>query len=168
MPPSPSFNEPIQVVELVVPRCSLSFGVGPCTANLTKGPYCYQQWGGCLARAAFNDEATIKWRFMKKRARGMALYESVGSALATDPFYMLESVSTEESRINVGAVRSGDAPLGITGGVTIAFTDEPFDDHVGDPYRSLRPEIARDGGFWAKFFTRVPYFGNMRSPPTRG
>lgn len=161
MPPSASFNEPIQVVELVLKRCSLTFGEAPCTALLADGPYCYQQWGGCLAPAAFNDEATIKWRFMKKRARAMKLYETVGSEIATDPFYMLDSVSIEESRINVGAIRSGDAPLGITGGVTLAFTDEPFDDHVGDPYRALRPAISTEGGFWSKFFARVPYFGGI-------
>lgn len=162
MPPSPSFNEPIQVVELVVPRCSLSFGVGLCTALLTDGPYCYQQWGGCLAPAAFNDEATIKWRFMKKSARAMELYATAVDEIATDPLFMLESVSVQENRINVGAIRVGDAPLGITGGVTISFTDEPFDDHVGDPYLSLRGAIDAEAGFWAKFFTRVPYFAHIK------
>lgn len=162
MPPSPSFNEPIQVVELVVPRCSLSFGVAPCTASLGDGPYCYQQWGGCLAPAAFDDLATIKWRFMKKKARGMSLYATAVDEIATDPLYMLEEVSVEESRINIGSIRVGDAPLGITGGVTISFTDEPFDDNVGDPYLSLRGAIDAEGGFWAKFFTRVPYFAHIR------
>lgn len=164
MPPSPysNFNEPIQVVELVVPRCSLSFGVAPCTASLTDGPYCYQQWGGCLAPAAFNDEAVIKWRFMKKAARGMELYATAVDKIATDPLFLLESVSVQENRINVGAIRVGDAPLGITGGVTISFIDEPFDDFVGDPYRHLRGAVDTQGGFWAKFFTRVPYFAHIR------
>lgn len=162
MPLHPSFNEPIQVVELVVPRCSLSFGVAPCTALLADGPYCYQQWGGCLARAAFNDEAVIKWRFMKKAARSMALYATAVDEIATDPLYMLESVSIAESRINIGAIRAGEAPLGVTGGVTISFTDEPFDDHVGDPYLTLRGAVNKQTGFWAKFFTRVPYFGHIR------
>jgi hypothetical protein len=140
----------------------LSFGVAPCTALLADGPYCYQQWGGCLAPAAFNDEATIKWRFMKKAARAMELYATAVDEIATDPLFMLESVSVQENRINVGAIRMGDAPLGITGGVTISFTDEPFDDHIGDPYLDLRPEVDTQAGFWAKFFTRVPYFAHIR------
>lgn len=162
MPPVRSFEEPIQVVELVVPRCSLSFGVGLCTATTDLGPYCYQQWGGCLARQAFNDDAVIKWRFMKKAARSMALYSSATDEIATDPFYMLDGVSVEESRINIGAARVGDAPLGITGGVTLSFTDEPFDDYVGDPYLALRSGTDPEAGFWERFFVRVPYFSHIR------
>ncbi len=162
MCPAPSFEEPIQVVELVVPRCSLEFGVGTCTASLTDGPYCYQQWGGCLARQVFNDEAVIKWRFMKKAARSMELYATAAAEIATDPLYMLDGVSIEESRINIGAVRVGDAPLGITGGVTLSFTDEPFDDHVGDPYKALRGTTDPEAGFWAMFFARVPYVSHIR------
>lgn len=156
------FSEPIQVVELVIPRCSLSFGVGACTASLVDGPYCYQQWGGCLAKAAFTDLATIKWRFMRPSARSMELFETATDLIATNPFYMLESVSVAESRINVGSIRDGDAPLGITGGCTITFRDQPFDDHIGDPYRALRPAINSEAGFWAKFFQRVPYYLNIR------
>lgn len=161
MPPV-RFSEPIQVVELVVPRCSLSFGVAPCAASLDDGPRCYQQWGGCFSKATFNNDATIRWRFMKPMARAMELYERVGDDVSTNPFFMLESVSVSESRINVGSIRDGDAPLGITGGATITFRDQPFDDYIGDPYRSLRPAVNVQSGFWAKFFQRVPYFLNIR------
>jgi len=156
------FSEPVQVAEMIVPRCSLTFGVAPCTASLADGPPCYQQWGGCLSRATFNNDATIKWRFMKSAARGMELYEKVGDTVATDPLYMLESVSVSESRINVGSLRDGDAPLGITGGCTLTFNDQPFDDFVGDQNSALRTEVNNETGFWARWFERVPYYQNIK------
>lgn len=152
-------NEPFELVELTQPRCIHRFGIAPCTATPADGPRCYNCPGTCLDRRHYNGAGTITWRFVKPGQSLPALYERVGEHLKTDPLPLLADVSLRSSKINVGALRDGERPLGITGGATVTLQDAPFDDPVGDWYRDRRPSLQ--GSFWTKWAARNPFYGNM-------
>lgn len=152
--------EPIQIVELWQPRCSLRFGVAPCTASTDDGPRCYNCWGSCLDLTNYKGDGSIAWRFMKPTQALVPLYERTGEHIKTNPLPLLVSVSVRSSKINVGSIRDGERPLGVTGSCTITLKDAPWDDVVGDYYKSLR--TVSGGNFWAKWVARNPFYANMR------
>ena len=152
-------REPVQIVELWQPRCSRRFGVAPCTASLADGPRCYNCWGTCLDKANYLGDGSIAWRFCKPVQAIQPLYERTGDVIGTNALPLLKSVSVASSKINVGSMRNGEKPLGVTGSVTVSFADAPFDDHVGDWYRDERG--AKGGNFWAKWVARNPFWANM-------
>lgn len=133
---------------------------GGCTATTAMGPRCYNTWGTCLARKAYDGSGEIAWRFAKPGQALPRLYRHTGETVGTDPLPLLSSVSVRSSKINVAAIRNGEKPLGVTGGCTVTLSDAAFDDYVGDWYVAERRR--RGGSFWAKWTARNPYFGNMR------
>lgn len=153
-------SERIQIVELWQPRCAERFGVSPCTATTGAGPRCYNCWGTCLDRENYSGTGSIAWRFMKPVQALMPLYARDGEHIQADPLPMLSDVSVRSSKINVGSIRDGEKPLGVTGGCTVTLRDALFDDYVGDYYLADRP--FRGGHFWAKWTARNPFFANMR------
>lgn len=152
--------EPVQIVEVWQPRCALRFGTAPCVATTDDGPRCYNTWGTCLDRAHYAGTGSIAWRFCKPRQALVPLYERTGEAIKTNALPMLQSVSVRSSKINVGSIRDGEKPLGVTGSCRIVLKDAPWDDAVGDYYRTLR--TVSGGHFWAKWLARNPFFANMR------
>lgn len=153
-------NEPVQIVELWQPRCSLRFGVGACPATLADGPRCFNNWGTCTAKAAYQGDGSITWRFMRPGQHLPPMYERDGEHIKTDPLPLLVDAAPRSAKINIGALRDGEKPLGITGKATVGFLDAPFDDYVGDWYVDQR--ASRRGNFWAKFAARNPFFANQR------
>lgn len=152
-------REPVQIVELWQPRCSLRFGTAPCVATTAKGPRCYNTWGSCLDRAHYTGTGSIAWRFQKPVQAMVPLYARTGEDIATNALPLLVDVSVSSSRINVGSIRDGEKPLGVTGSVRIRLRDAPFDDQVGDYYRDLR--TVSGGSFWSKWAARNPFYANM-------
>jgi hypothetical protein len=152
--------EPVQIVELWQPRCSLRFGEGDCPATLADGPRCYNCWGTCPVKEAYQGDGSITWRFVKPGQYLPPMYERDGDDVKTDPLPLLAGASARSSKINIGALRDGEKPLGITGRASVQFLDAPFDDWVGDWY--LADRASRRGNFWAKFTARNPFFANMR------
>lgn len=154
-------REPITIVELIQRRCSNRFGVAPCTASVNDGPRCYQTGGTCLDIANFNQNGVIRWRFVEQLQFSDYLYEQDGdNDISTNAIPCLVSVSHSASRINVGAIRKGESPLGILSGVSASFVDFPYDDDDGDFYRDQRDGFR--GTFWAKMVARNPFFTGMR------
>lgn len=153
-------REPVTIVELRQKRCTLTYGVAPCTA--TGGPKCYQTWGSCRDknRANITSDGSITWRFIKSQAGIWPLYEESGAHIKTNPIPMLVSVTTSSSSINVASQREGQSPLGTKAGVTVVLQDGPWDDHVGDPYLGDRASVQ--GNFWAKWRARNLFYGDMR------
>lgn len=153
-------REPLTIVELVQPRCALRFGEAPCTATGT--PLCYQTYWTCKDRENFDPSGSIRWRFAMPEAGPLVLYERDGEDIGTNPLYCLRSVSTNPSRINLGAMRTGESPFGTRGGVTVQLSEYEWDDHVGDFYRAARGVAVRNG-FWAlwKARNRDPFRGLM-------
>lgn len=155
-----SNKEPIEIVELYQPRCVNRFGVSPCTAVLADGPRCYNCWGTCLDKSNYNGTGSITWRFTKVQQYLEPLFEINGEHIKTNAFPMLTDVSTRSAKINVGSIRDGEKPLGVTGSASISLKDAPFTDYVGDYYRALRSSTS--GNFWAKWTARNPFFANMQ------
>ncbi|RAP39284.1 hypothetical protein BYZ73_21335, partial [Rhodovulum viride] len=128
-------------------------------ASLADGPRCYNCWGTCLDRDHYRGDGSIAWRFVPPTQALVPLYDRTGEHIGTNAFPTLRSVSVRSSKINVGSIRDGEKPLGVTGGVTVTLTDAPFDDYVGDWSRAVRG--PRPGFFWAKWCARNPFYANM-------
>lgn len=118
---------------------------------------CYNTYWTCQDRENYTETGSIAWRFMAPRAGVRPIYSESdgGNTIKTNPLYMLTSVSTSPSRINVAARRVGESPLGVRAQCSAQFQDAPFDDHVGDYYLSQRPFIG--GNFWSKTIARNPF-----------
>ncbi len=154
-------RETVQVVEIEQPRCVNRFGVSPCTAVGT--PKCYQTFFTCRDTESFDGTGSIKWRFCRPQDQIRWTYaEADANNIATNCYPMVRSVSTTSSRINVGASRSGESPLGTRASVTIQMQDTPWDDHVGDFYLADRTPPAKQPGFWALWVVRNPLYPNIK------
>jgi len=150
-------REPIEIVELQQPRCSLRFGESPCTATGT--PKCYQTYWTCRDKPNFTPTGYMRWRFVKSQAGILPLYaEESANEISTNPLYMLRDVRTNPTRINLGASREGESPFGIRAGIRVTLSDALFDDHVGDFYLADRP-ARKDSATWGQLFkARNPFY----------
>lgn len=148
-------RQPVQYVGLRQKRCSLSYGIAPCTAS--GGPYCYQTWGTCGDQDHIDTDGSITWMFCAEGAAIMPLYARDGDDIRTNALPLLVSATPSSSEINVGSQRTGVSPLGVGSAISLTFQDRPFDDHVGDPYRDLR--INRKAApFWALWRARNTFY----------
>ena len=130
-------RKPVVVVELIQPRCSNRFGVSPCTATGT--PKCYNCYWTCLDKDNYDTDGSITWRFSRPQDDVGWLYEETDADnIKTNAIPLLKSVSTTSSRINLGASRKGESPLGRRATATITFSNGVWDDHVGDYYLADR------------------------------
>jgi hypothetical protein len=143
---------PVVIVELIQPRCSNRFGTSPCTATGT--PKCYNCYWTCLDRDNYNTDGSITWRLSRPQDKVDWLYEETdANNIKTNALPMLVAASHTSSRINPGAARTGESPLGRRATATITVQNAVWDDHVGDFYladRAARPSV----GFWTLFTAR--------------
>lgn len=141
-------RQPVQIVELVQPRCDLRFGVGDCTATGT--PKCVQTWATCKAKTVFNLDGVIRWRFTRPGDPVARLYEADGSDdISTNAYPVLQSVSTRPTRINVGSSRDGESPFGLRATVDVQLADFPLENDPGDFYASERSITGSFAGLLA-------------------
>lgn len=153
-------RETVQIVEIEQPRCVNRFGVSPCTATGT--PKCYNVYWTCLDTPNYDGSGSIKWRFSRPQDQLRWVYEETTSDdIATNCIPILRSVSATSSRINVGASRKGESPLGTRASVSIQMQDAPWDDHVGDFYLADRTAPSKLPGFWALWTVRNPFYPNI-------
>lgn len=154
-------RETVQIVEIEQPRCVNRFGTSPCTATGT--PKCYQTYWTCGDTGNYDGTGSIKWLFCRPQDQLRLTYEEADADnITTNCCPMLRSVSTTSSRINVGASRSGESPLGTRASVTISMQDAPWDDHVGDFYTADRTPPAQLAGFWSLWAVRNPLYPNIK------
>ncbi len=154
-------RETVQIVEIEQPRCANRFGTSPCTATGT--PKCYNTYWTCLDKANYDDSGSIKWRYSRSQDQLRWTYEEAdANNIATNCIPMVQSVSTTSSRINIGANRKGESPLGTRASVRIVMQDAPWDDHVGDFYRADRTAPAKQPGLWALWMVRNPLYPNIK------
>lgn len=153
-------RQTIQVVEIEQPRCVNRFGVAPCTATGT--PKCYNVYWTCKDKDNYTPDGFIRWRFSRPADPVDWLYETFTDAneIGTNAFPTLISVSESSSKINLGASREGESPLGLLGGVTVRFQDFVFDDSVGDFYLGDRT-LNNTASFWSKWRARNPFYPGM-------
>jgi hypothetical protein len=152
-------REPLTIVELEQPRCALRFGTAPCAAVGT--PKCYQTFETCRDRANYAGTGKIVWRFCKPEAGVLPLYEEAdaGNTIKTNPLPMLVSVNLASSKLNIGAARNAESPLGVRAAASVTLRDMSFDDHIGDFYLGDRAGVR--GTFWAKWQARNPFYAGM-------
>jgi hypothetical protein len=152
-------RQPVVIVELIQPRCSNRFGVLPCTAAGT--PKCYNTYWTCGDKANYNTDGEIVWRFSRVGDPVDWLYEETdANNIKTNAIPCLVSATTTSSRINPGAARTGESPLGRRATATIVIDNVLWDDHIGDFYLADRPGYVSGqpppnlAGFWDLFAAR--------------
>jgi hypothetical protein len=137
-------TQPVQIIELRQKRCSLRFGVGACGA--TGSPKCFQTENTCRFKAAYNRDGRMSWFFHRAGDPEPDTAALPGANDWRGPSVpVLQSVSTEESRINLGAIREGESPFGMRGTINVTLADFLFSNEFGDFYageRTIRASFA--------------------------
>lgn len=170
-------REPLQVVEIIQPLCSRTFGVAPCTASGTR---CFNTDATCKAILALDLTDEIVMRFVAPTAyestSGPALQDEAGDDLLDEAGAALDaegdrgafqpgtaipalmSVDTAPTVLNVGAGNDNLSPLGLRAVATVAIKDFPSNDVGFDPYLADRAyDPMTRGSFWSKWLARNPY-----------
>jgi hypothetical protein len=140
---------PVLVLEVDVDRCSLSFGVAPCTATPSTGNECYNTFVTCpaVARASFvRSVVTKKFSSRGILVPGETVRPYIAGATAQTPTEIVPSKGL--------AMRSQ---------TTVRLFDEPCPDHLEDPYSATRATAA-SGTFWTRLLARNP---NLAGRPAR-
>jgi len=161
-------RQPVRIIELEQPRCSLRFGTSPCTATGT--PLCYNTFWTCKDRDNYTPDGFIRWRFYDGRNGDQFLYEEFANEneIGTNAFPVLLSASTSPSRINVGGQKDNESPFGVMSKLTVKISEFEFDDHVGDFYVNNVDRDASTAGWVAKFIARNRFYPNMILRDYRG
>lgn len=155
-------REPLQIVEIDIDFCTLTYGVSTCTAVLgtTGVRKCYNSWNTCQAKSVY-DKGTLTLRFVNPRAN-LPKTSNVY-------FPVLESVSAFSSSVNLAGSNPRLGQLGKRGKVTVSLMDFPYHDRVTDKYASGRVDGTAQtdeggynpldrGTFWTKFKRRHPNY----------
>lgn len=151
----------LQIVELDIERCSLTYGTGACDAVLgdTGVRKCYNCFFGCQDQVNFDTE-TETLRFAKNQ-NGFERKDRIYPAL--------QSVSTNPTEINLGGVNDRLGSLGKRARVSIKLKDFADSDIWFDRYQSERVDGTAQtdeggynpldrGTFFAKLRRRFPYY----------
>lgn len=138
-------TRPIQIIELRQKRCSLRFGTEPCEAVNT--PKCFQTYATCKFRSAYTLDGELSW-FFHRHGDPVPLTTAQPSSnvIRGASIPILQTIRTEPTRINLGAVREGESPFGLRGTISISLKDFEFRNQFGDFYadeREVRGSLAR-------------------------
>lgn len=147
-------KQAVQFIELRLERCSLTYGLAPCTAAIgtTGTKKCFNTFGTCQDQPNFASQP-VKYRFSTTRlwTRGQ------GPQLTGEPptFPTLVSVNTAPTVLTPGK------GIGVRSSVQAVVQDHPWHDAFTDPYISSRSYKPDDqGSFWGKFLARNKYYQN--------
>jgi hypothetical protein len=129
----------VQLVVITLDSCSLTYGVGDCTATGGAGEECYNTFFTCQDRANF-AKTTTDYKFTS--------FEAPVPFTGIRPY--VKTISTLPTKI--------EQKLTIKGRRKIQMVDELSDDINIDPYVANRSSVQ--GEFWKKLVARNPnYFG---------
>lgn len=141
-------SKPVQVLEIRQKRCSLRYGVSPCTAPIAEDTVkCFNTYATCKARDVYNQDGGLSWYFHR---HGDPVPPT--AARPFDNFIyppsipILRTVRTEATRINLGSVREGESPFGLRGTISVTLDDFEFRNQFGDFYadeREVRGSIGK-------------------------
>jgi len=141
-----SGREPVWIAELDLDSCSLTYGVGACTATGSSGSECYQCFSTCQVTTAFSRSSQTL-RFSSTRLDGV---QATGEA---PTFPTVLSVSTAPT------VLTPSKGLGIRSTCSVTLVDHPWTDEVTDPYVSGRSYDPLDQGtFWGRLLARNKFY----------
>ena len=170
-------REPLQVVEVIQPLCSRTFGTAPCLAT---GAKCFNTDATCKYVLALDLTDEVVMRFVAPAANralptttlldeaGAVLTDEAGDPLLPEDLSQvfqpseaipaLLTVDTAPTVLNVGAGNDNLSPLGLRAVATVTLKDFPFNDVGFDPYLSSRSyDPTKRGSFWSKWLARNPY-----------
>lgn len=166
---------PIEIVEIIQPLCSQTFGVSPC---LAAGDACWNTDATCKYRAALDLSKSISLRFVNDAVyewqdNNINLLAENDSVLTTeanqsfliDYYYQpsldipaLMTYNTAPTVLNVASGSKDKSPLGYRAVCQVNIKDFPWNDILTDPYVSTRSYVPDQiGSFWSKWLARNPF-----------
>jgi hypothetical protein len=153
--------EPVQIVEIDIDYCTLTYGTGLCTAVLgtTGVRKCFNTFATCQAKPAF-DKGIKTLKFITPTA-----------SVPKDDVYFpaLTSVSAFSTSVNIGGASPSLGALGKRGKVSVSLKDFAYHDRYLDKYQSERVsgaaqndeggyDPATRGSFFTKLKSRFPFY----------
>ena len=166
---------PVEIVEIIQPLCSRTFGVSPCNAT---GDACWNTDKTCKFLSALDLSKSLTLRFVNDdvyewQDNNINLLTENGNTLVTeanDPFLIdyyyqpalaipaLQSYQTAPTVLNVASGSRNKSPLGYRAVSNVRIKDFPWNDVGTDPYVSTRAyDPDQIGSFWTKWLARNPY-----------
>lgn len=142
-------RQPLQIVEIDVDQCTLTYGNSPCTASGSAGEECFNTYKTCQDKANY-DKGALTLKFSKNQSTGIK-----GQIV----FPALQSVSTNATRIALGKTDETLGSLGKRARVTVNLKDFRWTDQKTDPYVANRPyDPMTQGTFFGRLRARFPYY----------
>lgn len=166
-------RRPLQILEIDMPYCSLTYGTGACTAVLgTTGPRkCYQMYGTSAQRVAKTGGCQDPDNFTPG-TKTLRFSQSVNGLPKLDgPIYpaITGPISGSALEINIGGVDSKIGPLGRRETLTVRLADFKDNDSDLDKYQAERISGAaqasgtgydpyEQGTFFGRLLARWPFW----------
>ena len=149
-------RKPLQIVEIDIDYCSLTYASAPCAAVLgtTGVRKCYNTYFTCQDKANFAT-STLTLRFANNQTglpKGTIIYPALAGAVSTNP-----------TEVNLGGVGDKLGSLGKRARVTVKLKDFTDSDIYTDKYRSGRVDGTAqtdEGGYDPQ--SRGTFFGKLR------
>jgi len=166
---------PVEIVEIIQPLCSRTFGVSPCNAT---GDACWNTDKTCKFLSALDLSKSLTLRFVDHdvyewQDNAINLLAENGDKLTTesddafliDYYYQpalaipaLQGYQTAPTVLNVASGSRNKSPLGYRAVSNVRIKDFPWNDVGTDPYVSTRAyDPDQIGSFWTKWLARNPY-----------
>jgi hypothetical protein len=142
-------REPVAIVEIDFPICSLTYGSSPCTASGAAGTECFNSFSTCQDQDNY-AAATKTFRFSSVRIDGLQ------GTTEAPTFPTVTAISTAPTILTPGK------GLGVRSKCSVSLVDHPWTDVGIDNYISNRTYDAdSQGSFWAKQINRFPFYENL-------
>jgi hypothetical protein len=146
-------TEPLEIIEIIQPLCSRTFGVAPCNAT---GSKCWNTDATCKFRAALDLSDTLPLYFVRDEAHEWI--ETAGAFQPALAIGALVSTSVAPTVLNVAGGSRDRGPLGYRAVLNVRIKDFPWNDVGTDPYLADRGyDPATRGSFWSKWLKRNPF-----------
>jgi hypothetical protein len=141
-------RRPFRAIGLKMPRCSLRFGVGPCTATGT--PKCHNLRATCKDTENYTPTGSVEYVFVQDDVEFFDCYKSEnnGNDIRTGGIPALTSAQAKATELNLAGQSEGSTAIGTRS--TISASISSFPDSLVQPwvdyYLADRGPIKAD--FW--------------------
>jgi len=125
-------RRPFRAIGLKMPRCSLRFGVGACTA--TGSPKCHNTRATCKDVENYTPTGSVEYVFIQSDVEYLDCFKSEngGNDIRTGGIPVLQSAKATPTEINLAGQSEGSRALGVRS--TIGATIGGFADSVVQPW----------------------------------
>lgn len=156
-------REPIQLVEIDIDYCTLTYGTSPCTASLssTNPNKCFNTYATCQVKSVFN-KGSLTLKFVNNR-------QNLPKGLNAYPVLEERGITAFSSTVNIAGSDARLGAFGRRGTVSVKLKDFVSDDVGVDKYQTQRLSGAAQfstigynpvdrGTFFTKLKARFPYY----------